>query len=272
MNAITNALDSLRFYTRLYFLIEGQYIKARLNYRADFIISSIGMAFSNVVGISVFWVLFTTIPNLAGWKFNELLFIYGFYLLSIAPLQIFFDNIWRLRVLVQDGSFIKFYFRPLNMFFYFLSEVFDIKGLTQFALGMITIVYASGQLGLQWTLVKSLLFLLMLTSASLVMISIMTMAACSAFWIVNSFPVLALAFRLREFAPYPISIFDGFFRILFTYVIPLGFVAFYPSQIFLRPSDVSAVVYLSPFVGILLFALAYKVWTLGVNSYTGTGS
>jgi ABC-2 type transport system permease protein len=49
-------------------------------------------------------------------------------------------------------------------------------------------------------------------------------------------------------------------------------VAFYPSQLFLRPDQVSPLVYFSPLVGIGLFALTYWIWTKGVNSYTGTGS
>lgn len=48
-------------------------------------------------------------------------------------------------------------------------------------------------------------------------------------------PVLGLAWKLREFSPYPMTIFDGAFRFVFTYVIPIGFVAFYPSQLFLPP-------------------------------------
>jgi ABC-2 type transport system permease protein len=63
-----------------------------------------------------------------------------------------------------------------------------------------------------------------------------------------------------------------FFRFVFTYVIPIGFVAFYPAQLFLRPEDVSPLVYISPLIGIGFFALAYIVWHRGVNSYTGTGS
>ena len=39
-------MRTLREYVRLYFMIEAQYIKARMHYRADFIISSIGMFFS----------------------------------------------------------------------------------------------------------------------------------------------------------------------------------------------------------------------------------
>ncbi len=42
------------------------------------------------------------------------------------------------------------------------------------------------------------------------------------------------------------TIFDGFFKILLTYVVPIGFIAF--------------------------FALVYRVWNKGVNSFSGTGS
>jgi len=65
---------------------------------------------------------------------------------------------------------------------------------------------------------------------------------------------------------------SGAFRFAFTYIIPIGFVAFYPSQLFLRPEDVSSLVYFSPVIGIGLFALTYWIWTKGVSSYTGTGS
>ena len=265
-------IQTLRRYLKIYLLVEAQYIKARMQYRADFIISSIGMLLSSITGILLFWVVFNTIPTLAGWSFDELLFIYGFYLLALSPPQILFDNIWSLRMKVWDGSFIKYYFRPLNMLFYYVSEVVDIKGFTQFVLGILCIIYASAQLGLQWSLLKVLLLVAMVSTASLVMISMLIIAGSSAFWIVNSYPVLAFAFKLREFAFYPVTIFDGFFRILFTYLIPLGFIAFYPAQVFLRPQDISLTVYLSPLVGIVFFFIAYKVWTTGVNFYTGTGS
>jgi ABC-2 type transport system permease protein len=105
-----------------------------------------------------------------------------------------------------------------------------------------------------------------------VQISIIVTASCAAFWVVDSYPVLGLAWKLREFAPYPMSIFDGAFRFAFTYLIPIGFVAFYPSQLFLRPEQISPLIYFSPIIGIGMFALTYWIWTKGVNSYTGTGS
>lgn len=61
-------------------------------------------------------------------------------------------------------------------------------------------------------------------------------------------------------------ILSGAFRFAFTYIIPISFVAFYPMQLFLRPEDVSSLVYFSPMTGIGLFALTHWIWTNGVNS------
>lgn len=265
-------MRTLGEYIRLYFIIEAQYIKARMQYRADFIISSIGMLFTSLATLGVFWVILQSVPDVAGWSLMEMVFIYAFYMIAISPMQILFDHIWQLRFHVQEGTFIKYYFRPLNMMFYYMSEMFDLKGLIQFFMGIALLIYASIQLHVDWTLFKFFLLIITLFSAALVQIAIIVAASCAAFWVVESYPVLGLAWKLREFAPYPMSIFDGAFRFTFTFLIPIGFVAFYPSQLFLRPEEVSWFVYLSPIIGVGLFSLSYWIWTKGVNSYTGTGS
>jgi len=263
---------TLARYLRLYIIIESQYVKARMQYRADFIISSIGMLFSSLATLGVFWVLFNSINELEGWTFMEMVFIYAFYMIAISPMQILFDHAWQLRFHVQQGTFLKYYFRPLNMMFYYMSEMFDLKGLTQLVVGIGLSIYASLQLGFEWSLGKVILLLVTLFSAALVQISIIVIASCAAFWVIDAWPMLGLAWKLREFSPYPMTIFDGAFRFTFTFILPIGFVAFYPSQLFLRPELVSPLVYASPLIGIAMFTLMYWIWTKGVNSYTGTGS
>ncbi len=152
-------MHNLGEYIRLYFIIEAQYIKARMHYRADFIISSIGMFFTSLATLAVFWVLFNSIPDLAGWTFMEMVFIYAFYMIAISPMQILFDHIWQIRFHVQQGTFLKYYFRPMNMMFYYMSEMFDLKGLTQLAAGIILLVYSSIQLGIHWTPLKLILLI-----------------------------------------------------------------------------------------------------------------
>ncbi|MGE5378501.1 MAG: ABC-2 family transporter protein, partial [Bacteroidota bacterium] len=180
-------MRSLTEYLRLYIIIERQYIKARMQYRADFIISSIGMFFSSLATLGVFWVILHTVPSLAGWSWMEMVFIYAFYMIAISPMQILFDHAWQLRFHIQQGTFLKYYFRPLNMMFYYMSEMFDLKGLTQLFVGTALLIYASMQMHLEWTIARLLLLLVTLFSAALVMIAIIVAAACAAFWVLDSY-------------------------------------------------------------------------------------
>ncbi len=236
------------YYTRIYFKIIAQDIKSKMSYRADFIISMIGMIASNLAGAVGFWIVFQNIPTIQGWNFYEMIFLYGFTRISATFAQCMLDNNWDLRYKVFSGDFIKYCVRPINIFFYYMSEVFDVKGLGQFAFGVVAV------------------------SASLFVGAILNVAASTCFWIMNSFFALALSNTLRDYAQYPITIFNPALRFVFTFIIPIGFMAFYPSQIFLRPDNVPIISWFTPVFGIIFFYISYKIWMKGALAYNGTGS
>lgn len=263
---------NISYYARIYRKILIQDIKSKMSYRADFIISMVGILATNFAGLISFWLVFQSFPTINGWNYYEMLFLYGFSLISATSAQCLFDNNWNLRLQVYSGDFIKYCFRPINLFFYYMSEVFDIKGLGQFAFGVAAVIYAWIKLSLPFHIYTLLLFLVIAFSASLFVIAVLNLAAATCFWIVNSFFVLQLSCTLRDYAKYPTTIFGPILRAVFTFIIPIGFMAFYPSQLFLRPEEVSWLVWLTPIYGILFFILSYKVWMKGAMSYNGTGS
>ena len=262
----------LGFYLRIYTKILAQDLKSKMSYRADFIISTIGMIFTNISGFVSFWILFKNFPSINGWSYHEMLFLYGFSLIAITPVQCLFDNNWSLRIYVYNGDFIKYCFRPINLFFYFQSEVFDAKGLGQLAFGIGTLVYAWSHIGLPVTPLIILKLIVFLITASLVMIALQNAAAASCFWIMNSFYVLDLAFKFKDYARYPVTIFNKVFRFIFTFVIPIAFIAYYPSLVILRPDAVPVLSWLSPVIGVVFFYISYRIWMYGAMKYSGTGS
>ncbi|MCR5016397.1 MAG: ABC-2 family transporter protein [Ruminococcus sp.] len=262
----------LLFYTRLYFKILAQDLKSKMSYRADFIISTIGMIFTNIAGFVSFWILFRNFSTINGWGYYEMLFLYGFSLVALTPVQCLFDNNWSLRQYVYTGDFIKYCFRPINLFFYYQSEVFDIKGLGQLAFGLGTLIYSWIKLGLGFTplmLVKMVIFLL---TASLVMVALQNAAAATCFWIQNSFYILDLVTRFKDYAKYPVTIFSKTFRFVFTFIMPIAFIAYYPSLVILRPDEVELLSWLSPLIAVVFFFISYKIWMFGAMKYNGTGS
>ena len=92
------------------------------------------------------------------------------------------------------------------------------------------------------------------------------------FWIQNSFYVLDLAFRFKDYAKYPITIFSSVFRFIFTFIVPIAFIAYYPSLVILRPDEVPMLSWLSPIIGVAFFFVSYKIWMHGAMKYNGTGS
>jgi ABC-2 type transport system permease protein len=243
-----------------------------MEYRADFLISAAGIIVVNLVGVLTLWIIFHSISDLAGWSYHELIFVYAFVLLATLPVQLFFDNVWQLNSKLIDGSFIKYYFRPLDILFYFISERLEIKSIGQLVVAAVMLVYASGELDIAWSAANIGIFLLLLLSSSLVAMTIILLASSVGFWVLNSAFALVFVSKLNSLAHYPMNIYNDFFKFLFTFIIPIGYIAFYPAKLILRSSEADALVFLSPLVGVIFFVIAYLVWIRGAAGYLGTGS
>lgn len=260
------------FYLKIYLKIVAQDIKSKMSYRTDFFISTMGMITTNIAGFIAFLIMFGKFPSINGWGYYEILFLYGFSLISITPTQCLLDNNWSLRRYVYDGDFVKYCFRPINLWFYYVSEVFDVKGLGQLAFGTGTLVYAWIKLALPVSLILILKTVVALVTASLFMMALQNAAAASCFWIQNSFWLLDISLKMKDYAKYPVTIFNDVFKFIFTFIIPVAFMAYYPSLAILRPDNVPVLTYLSPFLGILAFYGSYKLWMKGAGKYDGSGS
>ena len=274
-NTNTNVIfkrRGLAFYINIYFKIIAQDIKSKMSYRSDFIISTVGMVATNIAGFIAFLIMFGKFPSINGWGYYEILFLYGFSLISITPTQCLLDNNWSLRRYVYDGDFVKYCFRPINLWFYYVSEVFDVKGLGQLVFGFVTLIYAWIKLSLPVTFLLIIETIIALITASLFMMALQNAAAASCFWIQNSFWLLDISLKMKDYAKYPVTIFNDVFKFIFTFILPVAFMAYYPSLAILRPDDVPLLTWLSPVIGILAFYASYKLWMKGASKYDGSGS
>ena len=171
------------------------------------------------------------------------------------------------------GDFIRFCFRPVNILFYFMSETIDIKGFSQMVLGTVILVWSWCKLGLIVTPVRILLLLFFLFGAVLICMALMIFASTFGFMGGETNAAVFMASDLKGYGEYPLTIFNKFLRFIFTFCIPIGFIAYYPSCFFMFGRDqVSVLTYLSPLFGIVFFVLASKFWIYYANRYAGTGS
>lgn len=266
-------MNKIKYYLRIYQKLFIQNLKSKMSYRFDFFISLLGILFVNLSGFVAFWIIFKNFSSLMGWSYYEMLFLYGFSLIALTPVQCFFDNNWNLLSYVFSGDFIKYCFKPVDIFFYYISEVFDVKGIGQFIIGIIILLHSCNHLNIVFSALMIIKLIFALISSSLFMIAIMNFASASSFYIVNgSYFVMILSNKFKDYAKYPITIFNSFMRFIFTFIIPVGFMAYYPSLEFISTKKPIFLTYITPIYGIVFFYLSYKFWIRGAKKYNGTGS
>lgn len=271
-NAMKKYIKKIVYYVDIYFSILVQNIKCKMSYKEDFIISMFGIIITNIASFISFSVIFQNFSNINGWTLNEVLFLYGYSLMAVSPCQCIFENNWTLSTKVYNGEFIKYCFRPINIFFYYISEEFDLKGIGQFIFGLWILIRAIKTMKIDVTILFVVILILMLLASSLFMIAMLNISAAICFWVVHSRYLMLLVNKLKDYSRYPLTIYSSFFQFIFTMFIPIAFIAYYPSLIFLRQEKILIIAGITILFGAVWMFLSYKLWVFGAKKYSGTGS
>ncbi|HEY6072946.1 MAG TPA: ABC-2 family transporter protein [Anaerolineales bacterium] len=259
-------------YLRLYRHFLLQRFKILMEYRLNFFIGSVSTMILQAASLGAIWVVMRQIPSLNGWSFYEVILIYGLLTMGESITHMFADNLWTIGWnYVRSGDFDRFLVRPVDPLFHLLADRFCHDGIGNFLTGGVLIGVAMKNLGIAFSPLHLLYLAVSVLSGGLIFIALNLITATSAFWLTESIPVTQIVFNLNEFAKYPLNIYHQGIRILLTWLIPYGFVSYYPAS-YLLGRDVGLLVWLSPVVAGVLILVAYHVWLFGLRHYSGTGS
>ncbi len=264
----------LRYYLNNYAQYTKLNVQTWMEYRFDFIIGISTIMLTNVTTLLFFWVLFQHIPSLNGWTFEQLLFINGFAVFTLGIWHAFLTGCsgWEMDRLVRQGDLDRILLRPMNALIHLTIRRLDDDGFGDVISGIAILAYSSSKLGIIWT-TQNLAALAVLSAGSLLVVfSMNILIAAMSFWATNVRSLMDIFWSILRFTEYPINIYSLTFVWIFTYVIPFGFVNFYPAQYFLGNSQWMMYAYATPFVGLLAFAIAYKLWCYGLKKYSSTGT
>jgi len=180
-------METLFWHLHIYRLLVAQYMKKRMQYRVDYVVNILGGIIDSLAKLFTIWLIFQSIPNLQGWNFYELLFFLGFFQAAMLPYGMIFPAFWELSGDIWSGNFINYYFRPLNMMFYYASKQFGLQGpLISFSIAIVMLAYAGAHLAIHWTVWTLLLLILNWFSSSLIIASILIGGMTMSFWIINA--------------------------------------------------------------------------------------
>src|SRR5580704_7564072 len=114
----------------------AQYVKARVSYRGDFFVSLATSFAATMFSLAFVIVLFQKVPKLADWRFEEVLFLYGFSLIPYGLFNIVSLNLYDFgNTYIIEGKFDRVLLRPVSSMFQILFEAFRIESLQEVATG-----------------------------------------------------------------------------------------------------------------------------------------
>jgi ABC-2 type transport system permease protein len=252
-------------------------IKSRMEYRLDFFLRVTMGVVWNLTSLVFIWAVLTRFKSMAGWSQEEVFFIYTLRLLAHAGYCLLFHNVQMVSRYVRQGGFDRVLLRPLNPLLQLITWEYDPAGIGDLGLGLVCFVIVSRLLEFHWTPPALAFLVLVMAGGCLIELSLFLIINTLAFWITEAGRLTWIVLTFSDnFALYPLNIYNGVLQFVMTFLVPVGFMSYYPATAFLnRMGDTlfsPVFAYLTPLVGLALFAIAYSFWRVGINRYQSTGS
>ena len=263
----------MRRYFRLHRIFIAQYMKRLMEYKTDFLLGAVGMLIAEAIQIAFLGIIFSQIPSLRGWSFEEILFIYGFSLIAKSVDHLFFDNLWMVGYrIIRKGDFDKYLTRPINTLFHVIVENFCVDAFGEMLTCILLLGYAIPRLELSFCWYTIPLLIVVVVFATMIYTSLKIITAAISFWTKTSGHVMHMLYMTNDFGKYPVSIYNRAVQAVITYVIPFAFTAYFPASYFLTGEDPWFCIGGTVIAGTVLLAIALLVWRRGLGAYESAGS
>lgn len=261
----------------VYFVLLGASLRSQLAYRRSFLLEVFGRFWVTALELVAVVVLVGHVGELGGFDRAEVVYLYGVACVGLAVAELLTDGINDMPELIRLGSFDALLVRPAPILLQVLGRqcrVFHVGRALQGALALVWALWA-----LPWhpgPLEVAMLVVNVLGAVAVYVAIFVAEGATCIFTVQSSELFNAFSYGGVEMTRYPVSIYERWLRGLFLWVVPVGFVSYFPALVVLGHEDAMGMPaflpYLAPLVAGGFLALAVRYWSFAVDRYRSTGS
>jgi ABC-2 type transport system permease protein len=264
-------------YWRIYPVLAGAYVRARMQYRLSFWLRLISIGLADLVPLFLIGVVFTRFPAIQGWRWPEVALLSGFSQLAMGISRLFSCQLDQFDELIVSGEFDSFLTRPLPPLFHLLAVRFEIMQLGRILAGAVVLVVAARLAGVAFTPGNVAVALLAAVGGAMILFALTLIVASISFWQTRTGKLQDIVqSSARAFSEFPITIYPIAVRWVLTLLLPLALVTYFPAQQMLGRGEKGAMMLLLAVaalpMGILFLLIAIGLWQLGLRHYQSTGS
>jgi ABC-2 type transport system permease protein len=243
-----------------------------MQYRWEFLIDGALTLLWTAIGLVPLYVAFNQRPAIAGWTYEQAIVVVGWFTLLKGILDGAVNpSLITVVSQIRQGTLDYTLLKPADAQFLVSTAKFEVWRLIDVAAAAGIIAWAFARMGRAPEPHHTALALALIGAGALVLYSVWILVISAAFWVVRLDNLTYLFNSILDFARWPVTIFKGPFRFVFTFIIPLALMTTYPAEAILgRLSSRTAALSIA---GALAFALAARlVWTRAISRYTSASS
>ena len=243
-----------------------------MQYRTDFVVRGLIAILWMAVTLAPLLVVFGVRKTVAGWSFPESLVVVGWFTLLHAVLEgAVSPSLTAVVEHVRHGTLDFFLLKPADAQFLVSTAKIEPWHVVDVFGALAIFCYAFAKLGRWPRALEVGAGLAFLALAVVILYSFWILVVSASFWVVKVDNLSYLFGSLFDAARWPITIFRGALRIVFTFVFPIALLTTYPAMALLGKLDGKTA--LAALGGGLLFAaIARRVWRRALALYTSASS
>jgi ABC-2 type transport system permease protein len=248
-------------------------VASAMAYRANFIIEGVmSLAWMGVTLLPLI-VVFNGRATVATWDAPSALVVIAYFMAVRAVIEgLISPSLVDLVEKIRSGSFDYVLLKPVDAQVmvsasrYEPWKVFDLAG------AIAVVMYALAQRDAPLpSLPDFVLGIVLFGTGVLATYALWILCAAASFWVVRLDNLMYLLGAIFDTARWPVQVFPGVWRILFTFVIPVAVMTTYPAKALLGQLDVPTA--LATMGGSLaLLVMSRLVWRIAIRSYTSASS
>lgn len=230
-----------------------------------------------IVGFATIKFVVAQFGEINGWNYGQLAFLYGLSVISHAVSMMFFVQGWFMGYSVIEGDFDRYLTRPLGVLYQFFFTTFNIFGITDLIPGIVVFIYGCIETGFRFTLGNAVGIIVMMIGAAFIRGGLYIMLGSTSFWTksANDFGQYTQEIFDKS-TMYPISMYPESFQFILTYLIPIGWVSFYPVSGLMGIETAVGIgsgnVWITLAVGIVVMLAAGLLFKIGLRRYESAGN
>lgn len=230
-----------------------------------------------IVGFATIKFVVAQFGEINGWNYGQLAFLYGLSVISHAVSMMFFVQGWFMGYSVIEGDFDRYLTRPLGVLYQFFFTTFNIFGITDLIPGIVVFIYGCIETGFRFTLRNAVGIIVMIIGAAFIRGGLYIMLGSTSFWTksANDFGQYTQEIFDKS-TMYPISMYPESLQFILTYLIPIGWVSFYPVSGLMGIETAVGIgsgnVWITFAVGIVVMLAAGLLFKIGLRRYESAGN